>query len=254
VSRTTTRPPSSGPWQDASGEEGRTEPPSLVAWEAPVSPPPPGEVSLPVLLTLEEARAAPTRAQRAGGAARINQQLDTLEAGGSGRQVADLLHELLESGRLAGLEDAEGRTCRAAATEALLRLGYPFALEVRPEDLEHLRGLDKDGRRFPWASVAAGGTMAAGLLGQWVALPRELFTGENGEQVLPLILLMGLSMLGLVPALLGAERSDARRAGLLGLFMLALVQLYLGVSGDYYGTLSGTAGLLAWLLLLLPRR
>jgi hypothetical protein len=207
-----------------------------------------------VLLNLEEARVATTEAERAGRAARINQQLDALEAGGSGRQVADLLHELLESGQLAGLEDAEGRTCRAAATEALLRLGYPFALEVRPEDLEHLRGLDKDGRRFPWASVAAGGTMAAGLLGQWAALPRELFTEENGALLLPLTLLMGLSVMGLVPALLGAERSDTRRAGLLGLLVLALVQLYLGAFGGYYGTLSGAAGLLAWLLLWLPRR
>ena len=71
---------------------------------------------------------------------------------------------------------------------------------------------------------------------------------------LMLSLLMGLSLLALVPALLGPERSDSRRAGLLGLLILALVQLFLGLSGGYYGTFSGGAALVAWLLLVLPRR
>jgi hypothetical protein len=35
--------------------------------------------------------------------------------------------------------DSRGRTCRAAAVEALLSLGYPWALHVTPEDLEHYR-------------------------------------------------------------------------------------------------------------------
>ena len=72
--------------------------------------------------------------------------------------------------------------------------------------------------------------------------------------VLPLVLLMGLSLLCLVPGGLGPERSASKRAGLLGLLVLSLVQLYLGLFGGYYGALSGGAGLLAWLLLMLPRR
>jgi hypothetical protein len=205
-----------------------------------------------VRLAVQEARAASTEAERAVAAGRLNQQFDTLEAGSGGRQVADLLHELLEGGQLAGLEDTTGRTCRAAATEALLRLGYPFALEVRPEDLEHLRGRDGE-QGFPWASVAAGGVLGTGILAQLLTLPDELISNESG-QLLPLIVLMGLSLLSLMPGLLAPERSDAKRAGLLGLLLLALVQLYLGFFGGYYGTLSGGAGLLAWLLLLLPRR
>jgi hypothetical protein len=179
-------------------------------------------VPLPVLLAIQEARAASSEAERAVLAARLNQQLDTLEAGAAGRQVADLLHGLLESDQLAGLEDVEGRTCRAAATEALLRLGFPFALEVRPEDLA-----------------------------QWLALTDA--PTKDGP-LLPLVLLLGLSLMALVPAVLGPERSNSQRAGLLGLLILALIQLYLGVFGGYYGTLSGAAGLLAWLLLWLPRR
>jgi hypothetical protein len=207
-------------------------------------------VPLPVLLAVQEARAASSEAERAVLAARINQHLDTLEAGAAGRQVADLLHGLLESDQLAGLEDAEGRTCRAAATEALLRLGFPFALEVRPEDLEHLRG-GQGTEGLSWASWAATGTLGAGIVAQWL-----LLTGVPVEEepVLPLVLLMGLSLMALVPGVLGPERSNSQRAGLLGLLILALIQLYLGVFGGYYGTLSGAAGLLAWLLLWLPRR
>jgi len=249
-----TRPPGSGPRQ-GEWEEGGAELPSLAPWEPLESLPVPGEVPLTVLSAfVQEARAATSEAERSSLAERINHQLDTLEVGGEGRRVADLLHQFLEGGQLAGLEDASGRTCRAAATEALLRLGFPFALEVRPEDLEHLRGLGKDSQGVPWTSVAAGVSMGAGLIGQWAELPPELFTEGSGELVLPLLLVMGLAVLGLVPALLGPERSDARRAGLLVLLVLALVQLFLGVFGGYYGTFSGGAALLAWLLLVLPRR
>ncbi len=247
-----TRPPGSGSRQGDSEGEGVPELPFLASWEEPVSPPPPGELPLPVQLAVQAARAASTEAERAVAAAKLNQQLDTLEAGSGGRQVADLLHELLEGGQLAGLEDTTGRTCRAAATEALLRLGFPFALEVRPEDLDHLRGRDA-GQGFPWASLAAAGVLGTGIVAQWLALSEGLESNDSG-MFLPLIALMGLSLMALVPGLLAPEHSEAKRAGLLGLLLLALVQLYLGFFGGYHGALSGGAGLLAWLLLLLPRR
>jgi hypothetical protein len=214
------------------------------------------EVPLTVLsAVVQEARAATSEAERTSLAERINHQLDTLEVGGEGRRVADLLHQLLEGGLLAGLEDASGRTCRAAATEALLRLGFPFALEVRPEDLEHLRAMDPSApSRFAWAPWGAAGALGAGTVTQWLLTQSDTSLPPSEEPLLPLVLLMGLSLLSLVPALLGAERSDSRRAGLLGLLILALVQLFLGLSGGYYGTFSGGAALVAWLLLVLPRR
>ena len=89
----------------------------------------------------------------------------------------------------------------------------------------------------------------AGIAAQW-GIHIEDVDGPG----LPLVLFMGLSLLSLVPALLGPERSASQRAGLLGLLVLSLLQLYLGVFGGYYGALSGGAGLLAWLLLMLPRR
>lgn len=212
----------------------------------------PEEAPVRVRALVEEARVASTEADRSLLAGKLNHQLDTLAAGGGSREVADLLQQLLESGQLAGLEDMGGRSCRAAATEALTRLGFPFALEVRPEDLAWLRGQDEESAGFPWVPTAAGALLVAGIAAQW-GLP--LLQGETLEgPALPLVLLMGLMLMCLVPGGLGPERSASRRAGLLGLLVLSLVQLYLGVFGGYYGTLSGGAGLLAWLLLMLPRR
>jgi hypothetical protein len=202
---------------------------------------------------LEEARAA-AGAERAALALHLNRELEALGAEGGSREVADLLLQLLESGRLEGLEDAEGRTCRGVAVETLVGLGYPYALEVRPEDLEYLRTQARPTRPGLLSKGAlAAGVLGAGFVGEWTMLPPELANGKSGLG-LPLFFLMGLALTGLVTALWGKEGSDARRAGLLGLLVLSLVQLYLGAFGGYYGTLSGLAGVLAWLLLLLPRR
>jgi hypothetical protein len=202
---------------------------------------------------LEEAQAA-SDAERQALAGHLNRNLEALASEGGSREVADLLLHLLESGRLEGLADAEGRTCRGVAVETLVGLGYPYALEVRPEDLEYLRAQARRTPQglFPKGSLAAG-VLGAGFVGEWLMLPPELANGKSGLG-LSLFFLMGLTLMGLVTALWGDEGSDTRRAGLLGLVVLSLVQLYLGAFGGYYGALSGVAGLLAWLLLLLPRR
>lgn len=248
-----TRPPHSGARQGEPGEEGSAELPSLAPWEAPESPAVPEATPERVRALVEEARVAASDAERVLVAGTLNQQLDALAAGGGSREVADLLEQLLESGRLAGLEDSGGRSCRAAATEALTRLGFPYALEVRPEDLAFLRG-QHEAQGFPWVPTAAGTLLVAGLAAQGWSFSAHPPGDEWEGPLLPLVLLMGLSLLSLVPGVLGPERSASQRAGLLGLLVLSLVQLYLGVFGGYYGALSGGAGLLAWLLLMLPRR
>ncbi|WP_257461057.1 hypothetical protein [Archangium lipolyticum] len=200
---------------------------------------------------VEEARAA-SGAERQALAARLNRELEALELEEGSREVADLLLHLLESGQLEGLEAAEGRTCRGVAVETLLGLGYPYALEVRPEDLEYLRNQSRPNRKglLPEGALGAG-VLAAGFVGEWMLRPSEM---AEGERALGLSLFFLMALTGLVAALWGDERSDTRRAGLLGLLVLSVVQLYLGTLGGYYGTLSGVGGLLAWLLLLLPRR
>jgi hypothetical protein len=54
----------------------------------------------------------------------------------SPREHADTLLSLIEDDDLGGLTGSDGRTVRAAAIQALLALGYPYALEVPPEALE----------------------------------------------------------------------------------------------------------------------
>ena len=56
---------------------------------------------------------------------------------GSPRATADRLQELLGSGELTTLRASDGTSARAVAVERLLGLGYPYALEVSPEDLAH---------------------------------------------------------------------------------------------------------------------
>lgn len=248
---THTRPPGSGSRQGGPTEEEGAELPSLASWEAPVLPSEP-EARLAVLPLVEEVRRATTEAGRAALAAKLNARLDALAAEGGSREVADLLEQLLESGQLEGLADAEGRSCRAAATEALTRLGFPFALEVRPEDLAHLRGQDGDSAGFRWAPWAAGGVLGAGFIAQWVLLLEQ--GGSQAGAQPPLSLLMGLALMALLPGVLGPERSLSRRAGLLVLVVASLLQVFLSVFGGYHGAVSGLAGLLAWLLLMLPRR
>ena len=65
-------------------------------------------------------------------------RLATLDLG-SPRATADRLQALLASGELGALRASDGTSARAVAVERLLALGYPYALEVTPEDLAHWR-------------------------------------------------------------------------------------------------------------------
>ncbi|MCY1031141.1 hypothetical protein OV207_06705 [Corallococcus sp. BB11-1] len=156
-------------------EGGEGAPSDLAAWEPEPSaqggtPTPPLGSPLPMLLLAQQARRA-SGAERLRLAAQLNELLADLAAEGGGRVEADAFHRLLEGGTLEGLVDADGRTCRAAAVESLLALGFPYALEVRPEDLEHLRSTPVLGTQLspprggPFPALAVGlGALAAQVL------------------------------------------------------------------------------------------
>jgi hypothetical protein len=55
--------------------------------------------------------------------------------------VAHLIIEKLDDEAFHDLYDAEGASCRAIAVEAVLALGFPFALHLWPDDLEYLRAM-----------------------------------------------------------------------------------------------------------------
>ncbi|MDY7229671.1 hypothetical protein [Hyalangium rubrum] len=90
------------------------------------------------------------------------------------RQHADLLLALIQDNHLGTFTGSDGRTVRAVAIEALVALGYPYALEVPPEALEQ-----KEGR--------------AGARSK-ESLP-SLFDTGTGKVGLALIVLIGLAEL-----------------------------------------------------------
>lgn len=55
------------------------------------------------------------------------------------RAVFEFLHELADLPVLARARDQNDWPCRAAALSTWLELGYPYALELTPEDLEYVR-------------------------------------------------------------------------------------------------------------------
>jgi hypothetical protein len=58
-------------------------------------------------------------------------------------QSARAVAELLEDPRLDWVRDRGGRSLRALAVAALMRMGYPWALRVEPEDLALMRNEEK---------------------------------------------------------------------------------------------------------------
>jgi len=109
--------------------------------QAHISPPAPVEdpgtvaAADPLELALAEARApgADATARRA-----FVDRLARLDLGDA-RATADALLKVLASQDLATLQASGGTSARAVAVERLLALGYPYALEVSPEDLAHWR-------------------------------------------------------------------------------------------------------------------
>lgn len=118
-----------------------------------------------LLALLDEARPEGEAARRELGD-QVNRAVQRLARGGSSESTAQVLLKLLARPELKELVDTGGRSCRAEATRALLELGWPWALHVHPDDLEHLRrvGSPRGGRAL-WIGLAVGGPalLAAGL-------------------------------------------------------------------------------------------
>ncbi|MFP2908628.1 hypothetical protein ACLESD_26970 [Pyxidicoccus sp. 3LFB2] len=190
----------------------------------PGKPTPPLDLPLPLLVLTEQARRVP-EAERPELALRLNTLLGQMAAEGGDRKVADTFHRLLESGKLEGLVDSRGRTCRAAAVEALLALGFPYALEVRPEDLEHLRAnKPKDAGR---QGFTLGPAVPAALVGSSLVAQALLELSNPGPPESLVTAQVGLSVLALMALWLAPPKSAVYRVGL---GLLALVTC-LGVVG-----------------------
>ena len=81
------------------------------------------------------------------------------------------LLKLLDDGALSSLKAADGSSTRALAIETLLRLGYPWAMHLRPEELAWFRTHQGALRRrnlliglLIFTSTVAGGLYALNLV------------------------------------------------------------------------------------------
>jgi len=214
-----------------------------------VKTPPPGS-PLPVLVLVDQAQNA-SGEERQELSRRINRWLDKMVREGGSRHVADWFHHLIESGRLEGLADAAGHGCHETAVQGLLAMGFPYALEVRPEDLERIKPREaqrKHQRRERNLKGSAAGVVVGGALGEILLdlLRPQHVTGLLTVEV-------GVAALALVALLFSGPRTPLRNMALAVLLVASLFSFFLGVMGGYAGLVSGLAGLVAVLLFALHR-
>lgn len=173
---------------------------------------------------LRKAEGATGEARRAA-ASELN-ALATQLARLPSRPVADVLLRWLDEGALRNMEDADGQTSRAAVTAAVLAMGYPYALEISPDDLDHLRERTA-------ASGSLGGTLAAFLV---VVVTSgysllELATEESWRghvsQMASVLAVVGSG----VAVALSRPRAVARRWALLWLLLSGLSAMSMAMSG-----------------------
>lgn len=163
------------------------------------------------------------------------------------RQRADLLLALIDDAQLRDYTGQDGRTVRVTAVQALVGLGYPYALEVPPEALQDTPGASSEEEggeyRVPWGSI----TIALiNVLVQAVPAVFLLFIIENwnhgGERI-------GLASIGAAiiatPSLLAILGGawQVRWLQLTGVVLMALGCLLMGV-GSLMALSAGAFGLL----------
>jgi hypothetical protein len=230
------------------------DPAQITALPSPPSLPgtktPPPETPLPVLLLVDQAQNA-SGAERQELSRRINRWLDQMVLEGGSRHVADWFHHLIESGRLDGLADAAGHRCHETAVRGLLSMGFPYALEVRPEDLERIKPREQQRRtlkRDKDLKGAAAGVLVGGSIAEIVL---DLLRGQTLTGLLTVE--VGVALLAAVALLFSGPRTPLRNMGLAVLLVASLLSISLGVLGGYAGLVSGLAGLVAALLFALHR-
>jgi hypothetical protein len=211
---------------------------------------PPPETPLPVLLLVDQAQSA-SGAERQELSRRINRWLDQMVREGGSRHVADWFHHLIENGRLEGLADAAGHSCHETAVKGLLAMGFPYALEVRPEDLERIKPREQQQKGKQRDRDLKGG--AAGVLvgGAITELILNLVREKSATGLLTVE--VGVALLAAAALLFSKPRTALRNMGLAVLLVVSVLSISLGLMGGYAGLVSGLAGLVATLLFALHR-
>jgi hypothetical protein len=154
----------------------------------------------------------------------------------SPRERADLLLALIEDKHLGDFTGSQGRTVRAAAVQALLALGYPYALEVPPEALE-TRLSDTDAEAPQSLFSSAKGILALSfvvIVGLLMLIPAigiaSMFDDDTSATLVAIALVSGTTFIPALLVLLGHLRPSRLLRGL-GNVMLILVSMLWLVPG-----------------------
>ncbi|MFP2928862.1 hypothetical protein ACLESO_27420 [Pyxidicoccus sp. 3LG] len=195
----------------------------------------------------------------------IPSEVDALQAaiarppadGASYRERADFLLSLMAlPEEAAGRTGTHGRTVRAAAVEALMELGYPYALEVPPEVLEDVRREDvrrKGGSREAGASLSGIGFTVVAMLVQLLMVamfssgPRSL--GSDGALETLSLVQLALVVFPPLGAIFG-HLADSRRLQSLGATGMVLQGVVWFLYAVFQSMQSQNSGL--WALLWVP--
>lgn len=142
------------------------------------------------------------------------------------RERADLLLSLLEDPELRDYTGSDGRRVRTLAVEALLALGYPYALEIPPEALAQARPAAAGAAqepRTPVAGLFTGGLalLTQVLLGLWGG---GLALGGGEPRPGLLLYMAGALLLPTLLAVLGGWRG-LRWPQLVGVGLMVVVGL-----------------------------
>ncbi len=87
----------------------------------------------------------------------VNRSLAALPAARDKDKQAPLLLQMLDDEALHDMEDDKKVPCRAVAVEALLSIGYPWALQLDPDDVDFLRAHPAFAKsRLPVAQIVSG--------------------------------------------------------------------------------------------------
>jgi hypothetical protein len=160
---------------------------------------------------------------RSPGAARP--EVDALLAGlsqplpsdASPRERADLLLALMQDAQIADYTGTDGRTVRVAAFQALLALGYPYALEVPPEALDAKARDEGTGPGLlstRKGQVGFGLVSLAGILQLLPALYVAAFESWTGKEVVVSLAMAFIAGTTFLPAFLTLLGHNQGKGGL----------------------------------------
>ncbi|HLL03096.1 MAG TPA: hypothetical protein VK539_21120 [Myxococcaceae bacterium] len=165
----------------------------------------------------------------------------------SPRERADLLLALIDDKHLGDFTGSRGQTVRSAAVQALMGLGYPYALEVPPDALEPRSGREERAGQDSPGRVFAGGAGWAGfcivmLLGLLQLIPTLMITDSFARSsdrwlgLVAVLLIAGSSFLPASLVALGHAFKSRLLRGLGGVLLViaGLVWLFPGLFMLYH--------------------